>query len=218
MMEARSFKRWNAGAAQDLLPPERVHAQVRRVASQKEVVDADFVVLGKAEAQSASSQAFNDNRRPKEKPLRPSGYGVPAAEVTQSVERFLQRASAVSFAVLVMSLAILVFGLCGGFSAFSQPREAGLPKPLHFTHVTATPREANGMPLLVIQGIVENQGQTTQTLAPIRADLLTDSVITASVVIDPPADVLYAGESLGISARIRYPGGKSPEVRLSFMR
>ncbi len=102
------------------------------------------------------------------------------------MESWLQRASMRSFAALVFALVVLVFGLAGGFSGFSGER-ATSGAPLHFTHVTVTPRDANGMRVLVINGIIENESGTTQTVHPIRADLVTDERLTASIVINPPA-------------------------------
>jgi hypothetical protein len=52
---------------------------------------------------------------------------------------------------------------------------------------------------------------------PIRADLIADERLTASIVIAPPTDAIYAGQSRGFSARLQHAGGKVPEVRLSFM-
>ncbi len=71
------------------------------------------------------------------------------------------------------------------------------------------------MRILVINGIIENGSGTTQTVRPIRADLMSGEQLVASMVINPPADVIYGGESRGFSARVQHSGGKMPEVRLS---
>ncbi|MGO8176212.1 hypothetical protein ACC764_38265, partial [Rhizobium ruizarguesonis] len=71
-------------------------------------------------------------------------------------------------AALVLALVVLVFGLAGGFSGISGER-ATSAAPLHFTHVKVTPRDASGMRVLVINGIIENESGTTQTVHPIRA-------------------------------------------------
>jgi hypothetical protein len=132
-------------------------------------------------------------------------------------EGWLQRASIASFAVLVTALFVLVFTVAGGFSGLSGANAAYSGSPLNFTHVTVTPRDANGMRILMLNGIIENNGGTTQTVRPIRADIFTDEQLTASIVINPPADVIYGGQSRGFSARMQHSGGKMPEVRLSFM-
>jgi hypothetical protein len=117
---------------------------------------------------------------------------------------------------LAVALFILVFGLSGGFAGLSGSGAVSAA-PLHFTHVSVTPRDANGMRILLINGIIENEGGTTQTVRPIRADLVADERLTASIVIEPPTDVIYAGQSRGFSARVQHAGGKVPDVRLSFM-
>jgi hypothetical protein len=139
-----------------------------------------------------------------------------AASFLQTVESWLQRASMQSFAALVLALVVLVFGLTGGFSGLSGER-ATSGASLHFTQLTVTPPDANGIRVLVTNGIIENDSGTTQTVHPIRADLVTDERLTASIVINPPADVIYGGQSRGFSARVQHAGGKMPEVRLSFL-
>lgn len=216
-MEASSFGRHAPGYAYDFLPPEPAARRVRphRPA---DVADAEFVVIGKR-GQSFNARSFNDAR----KRAAPGKSSMPPAAVSKAAvflkgaEEWLQQASFKSFAALVFMLFILVFGLAGGFSGLSPNDAAASASPLHFTHVTMTPRDANGMRILVINGIIENESGTTQTIRPIRADLMTDDRLAASIVINPPTDVIYGGESRGFSARVQHSGGKMPEVRLSFM-
>ncbi|RUM25087.1 hypothetical protein EFQ99_15265 [Rhizobium vallis] len=215
-MEASSFSRRTPGQAYDFLPPEPAHRQYRRPRP-ADISDAEFVTLGKVR-QEFNARTHHDNRRR----MAPASVAQPpfmlaaAASSLQVAESWLQRTSMRGFAVLVLALAVLVFGLAGGFSGLSGER-ASSGAPLHFTHVTVTPRDANGMRVLVINGIVENESGTTQTVHPIRADLVSDERLTASIVIDPPVDVIYGGQSRGFSARVQHAGGKMPEVRLSFL-
>jgi hypothetical protein len=73
------------------------------------------------------------------------------------------------------------------------------------------------MRILLINGIIDNESGTTQVVRPIRADLMADERLMASIIINPPVDVIYGGQSRGFSARVQQAGGKMPEVRLSFM-
>ncbi|EJZ21163.1 hypothetical protein NE852_19960 [Rhizobium sp. Pop5] len=216
-MEASSFSRQAPGAAYDFLPPEPAHRQHRR-ARPADISDAEFVTVGKVRSQEFNARTHNDNRRRMAavSAAQPPFMLAMAACALRAVESWLQRASMHSFAALVLTLAVLVFGLAGGFSGLSSG-QASSGAPLHFTHVTVTPRDANGMRVLVINGIVENESGTTQTVHPIRADLVTDERLTASIVIDPPVDVIYGGQSRGFSARVQHGGGKVPEVRLTFL-
>ncbi|PDT13609.1 hypothetical protein CO670_27360 [Rhizobium sp. J15] len=215
-MEASSFSRRAPGQAYDFLPPEPARRQYR-TARPADISDAEFVTVGKVRPREFNARTYNDNRR---RMAAASGAQPPLlptmASVLRAAEAWLQRASLRSFAVLVLGLAVLVFGLAGGFSGLSA-EGAAAGAPLHFTHVTVTPRDANGMRVLDINGIIENESGTTQTVHPIRADLVTDERLTASIVIEPPADVVYAGQSRGFSARVQHAGGKVPEVRLSFL-
>ncbi|WP_064713691.1 hypothetical protein [Rhizobium bangladeshense] len=216
-MEASSFSRRTAGQVYDFLPPEPARRQYRST-HPADISDAEFVTVGKARTRDFGSRIHNDNGRR----MAAASAGRPpllltiAASALRSAESWLQHASLRSFAVLVLALAVLAFGLAGGFSGLSA-EGASSRAPLHFTHVTVTPRDANGMRVLVINGIIENESGTTQTVHPIRADLVTDERLTASVVIDPPADVIYDGQSRGFSARVQHSGRKLPEVRLSFL-
>ncbi|MEZ2131716.1 MULTISPECIES: hypothetical protein [unclassified Sinorhizobium] len=142
-----------------------------------------------------------------------------AVSCVRAAEQWLQRASEKTFAALVAASFVLVFGLAGGFSGLTGSGEASTlsDTPLHFTHVSVTPRDANGMRVLLINGIIENATDAELPLRPIRADLLSGGRLVASVVIAPPADVIKAGQSRGFSARVQHPGGKIPDARLSFM-
>jgi len=220
-MEASSFRRQAAGRAYDFLPPEPAIRRPRRMPRRDEVADAEFVVVGKARPQGASAgvrdTTHNDNRR-RSTPLNiePPVLLAAAAAILRGMEIWLQRASVRGFVALVISLFVVVFGLAGGFSGLSRG-EASAATTLHFSHVTITPRDANGMRILLINGIIENDSGVTQSVRPIRADLVADERLKASIVITPPTDAIYAGQSRGFSARMQHAGGKVPEVRLSFM-
>ncbi|MBB3658947.1 hypothetical protein FHX15_004207 [Rhizobium sp. BK650] len=216
-MEASSFRRQTAGKGYDFLPPEPSIRQVRRMPRMDDVADAEFVVVGKARPRAAYAGVRNDNHHTTFTTKAPPPVLVAiVAAVLRSLEVWLQRASLRGFAALAISLFVLVFGLTGGLSGLSQGGAAPADT-LHFSHVTITPRDANGMRILLINGIIENESGVTQQVKPIRADLVSDERLTASIVIEPPTDVVYAGQSRGFSTRVQYAGGKLPEVRLSFM-
>lgn len=217
-MTSSSFKRQAPGRAYDFLPPEPTKRGVCRTRP-VDVADAEFVVLTSSRAQTFNTRSFNDNRRRPSAPsvIQPSLLRALMEAFIRVGEAWLQQASVKIFAALVLSLSVLVFGLFGGFSGLSQSEAASTESPLNFSHVTMTPRDANGMRVLLINGIIDNQTGVTQVVRPIRADLFAGEQLTASVVINPPADVIYGGQSRGFSTRIQYAGGKMPEVRLSFM-
>ncbi len=217
VMTSSSFRHQAPGRAYDFLPPEPAKRDQRQSRA-ADIADAEFVVIGKQRAPEFNNQGFNDNSRRASAAAaaRPSPLRLLASSLAEAGEAWLQQASAKRFTVLVVALCVLVFGLSGGFSGLPTSNAAVDLQPLHFTHVTTTPRDANGMRVLLINGIIDNASGTTQVVRPIRANLYADDDLVASVVINPPVDVIYGGESRGFSTRVRYPSGKMPEVRLSF--
>jgi hypothetical protein len=216
IMTSSSFRRQAPSRAYDFLPPEAAQRQPRQPRA-GDVADAEFVVIGSGRMQGPHAGSFNDNRKravataPQPSPLSFVSF------LLRLGEAWLQQVSGRGFGAMVLALCVLVFGLSGGFSGLSKQETTANASPLHFTHVTATPRDANGMRVLLINGIIDNASGTTQIVRPIRADLFADEQLTASVVIKPPAEVIYGGQSRGFSTRVQYSGGKMPEVRLSFM-
>ena len=73
-----------------------------------------------------------------------------------------------------------------------------------------------GVRVLLLTAIIENRTGATRTLSPIRADLVSGGRLLTRTMIAPPAADLEPGHSRGISMRLPHPGGKMPEVRLSF--
>ena len=207
----------------DLLPPERRTGTrpFRPFERQSDIADADFVVIDSVRSSAPSSRSFNESRRNFASRHRQAAPELSSAAMScvRAAEQWLQRASEKTFAALVAASFILVFGLAGGFSALTGSGEASAlsDASLHFTHVSVTPRDANGMRVLLINGIIENATDAELPLRPIKADLLSGGRLVASVVIAPPADVIKAGQSRGFSTRVQHPGGKIPDARLSFM-
>ncbi|MCQ2003070.1 hypothetical protein [Rhizobium sp. NRK18] len=204
----------------DLLPPERPAASRRprqHSSGHADVVDAEFVVI-------------NDNRKPAQD-QRPS-FSRPKSRDARTVsgrdialwgvsfaERMLERLPKRQFSGLVAASFLAVFAFSGGFSALAGG--ASVPasvSPLDITHVTVTPQMANGMHVLLVNGIIENRLETDQQVPRLRADILADGELTASLILDPPADELSGGTSRGFAAKLSYPGGKQPDVRVSFMQ
>jgi hypothetical protein len=203
----------------DLLPPERPAAPRRarfQSFSNADVVDAEFVVI-------------NDNRRPDRgarssfarpemgKAKAPKQSGLLMAFVALT-ERLLSRLPRREFSGLVVASFVAVFALSGGLSAIAGGGVPSSAPSLDITHVTVTPQVANGMPVLLVNGIIENRLETDQAVPRLRADILADGELTASLILDPPADQLSGGMSRGFAAKLSYPGGKRPDVRVSFMQ
>ncbi len=203
----------------DLLMPETpVRRSARAVNPDRDVVDAEFVTI----KENRSPRPGNDNRgaarRQKEKP--PVTAGVLGLAFVGWVDRKLSRLSADAYSALVAGLAIFVFICSGGLSVVVPEKSAvAAPvNPLAISHVTVTPQEAGGMEVLLINGIVENNGTTVEDVPALRADLfIAKGQLLASMVIEPPVRQMQPGFSHGFSAKLRHPGGKMPDIKLSFV-
>jgi hypothetical protein len=209
-MSAFRYQKQAAAADLDLLPPDRAR---RRIDPQHprtprhEVVDAQFVTVReppKASAASVSAVAVAPD------------LCTLLRHAVNAIEQRLQRLSDVAFSLLVAIAFVSIFSLAGQlvFGDGEHPEIAA--KPLDFTHVNLTPQDRNGMRVLLLNAIVENRTAREVSLPKLRADLLRDGQVIASTYIEPPVSSLDGGESRGIVTRLQHPGGKTPEVRLSF--
>lgn len=194
----------------DILPPEPEISRRRLGLRRGEVIDAKFEPVPERR-QARSRQSFhNDNRHPQGDRTQRAG-GIAGAE------RLLSKLSADLFCALVAVAFIAVFAACGGFTFLFKAAEATASTgPLDITHVSLTPQDANGMRVLLINGIVENVSSDARPMPAIRADLMADNRVVASTLISPSAGGIEAGHSRGFSARVPHPGGKLPDLRLSF--
>ncbi|OHV82048.1 hypothetical protein [Rhizobium sp. LCM 4573] len=200
----------------DILPPERQASRsARRPCPRRDADDAEFVTLG---ASLRGRHGFqNDNSKAMPLPTvahNPIRDGIVGA--VNRLERVLMRLSADMFSAVLAAIFVAVFGLAGGFSLFRGAAEADAGPALDITHVSLTPQDANGMRVLLINGIVENRGEERLEMPSIRAELMTDEKVLTSTLIGAPVVAIEGGRSHGFSARVPHPGGKLPDLRLSF--
>ncbi len=212
-MSAFRQQKQAAAADLDLLPPDRARRRIeplhQRMAP-RDVVDAQFVTVRDAPKPSQASAA----RSPAD--ASATDFSALGRALIDAAETRLQRLSDVAFSLLVAIAFVSIFSLAGQlvFGSGEHPEIAA--KPLDFTHVNLTAQDRNGMRVLLLNAIVENRSEREVSLPKLRADLLIDGQVIASTYIEPPVDSLDGGESRGIVARLQHPGGKMPEVRLSF--
>ena len=203
----------------DILPPEANSNRGRAIhRAAGSAVDATFVTIRRTASRRPGTAKSSSGGLGNQKP--PAAHHDPLASALQTgiekAERALMRLSADFFAAVVAVLCIVVFVLCGGFSLLGGSPEV-LGKPgLDLTHVNLTPQDADGMRVLMINGIVENKGDDRLQFPGIQANLVADGSVVASILIDPPVPEIQSGHSHGFSARIPHPGGKIPELKLSF--
>lgn len=219
-MSAFRFRHKQVEPDVDLLPPERRPRPLPRngFPLADDVTDAAFVTLNDPVGEmrnrlQAELNAASDTRSSSY--LEQVKRRLPG--LLHGLELFLDRLSERSFTTLVSTLVLLVFVLAGGFTLLgSHSPEPHLGPALDFTHVSLTPHDADGMHILVVNAIIENRANTEQALPPVRADLYSDGRLVASTLIAPPAIEIGVGHSRGISTKLRHPGGKTPQLKLSF--
>lgn len=200
----------------DLLPPD--HARRRPGArsslrAARDVVDADFVVLPQA---SKPVDPVAEVARP---PSHGTARGLTIRYLAQAVRLLEDRLQGLSdrhFANLVATSFLVVFlaVILHIIRTTDHPEIAA--RPLDLVHVNLTPQDSNGMRVLLVSAIVENRSRNRLEVPRVRADLLVDGQVVASTYIAPPAGGIEAGRSRGLSARLQHPGGKTPDLRLSF--
>ena len=215
--------------AYDLLPPERApqRTTAERLAERRaDVVDAEFTVI--ADARPARMRQDgphfspvrpgNDNRRPGtgsqsvcHTPTRRASGAVGAAE------HMLRRLSDNVFSALVALVFLFVFAFAGGISALAMAGAAPEGSAVaDIGHVTVTSRTMNGLPTLVVSGVIENRSAGQLRSPRLRANIYSGERMIATTLFNPRIGAMGPGESRGFQARLPYAGGKAPDVRVSF--
>lgn len=192
-------------AGYDFLPPQATERpRPRSAPARRDVVDAHFITL------PATGRGFsNDNRKPSPRP-------AVASRAIGRLEARLRRLSNDAYSAVVAAVFVGVFMICGGFSIIPGETQVAIERPLELVHVSVTPQDSGGMRVLLVNGIVENRSGNARNLPAIRADIFADGRLIASTLIAPPVNEIGADHSRGFSAKLRHPGGKNPDVRLSF--
>lgn len=205
----------------DILPPEgdekggkgKVIRFPRSFAGPSDIEDAHFVPVNDRTRRRSSADVCGNDRRPRNSKAAPSETAF--GGMLGALERKLSRLSPDAFVAVVASVVVTVFTLFGGFSLLSGEGQVDPGPALDITHVTMTPQDANGMRVLLINGIVENRTEGRLAMPSIRAELISGEVVVASTLISTSASQIEGRESYGFSVRVPHPGGKLPDLRLS---
>ena len=216
-MHAFRFKEAASEPQPDLLLPER-RPPARPSLVGSDVVDAEYVTVI-----DGGRRSFDERIREQRASLRPNMVArqATAAKSRTSlrplVEDLLGSLSGRMFTGVVAAICLAVFAAGGAMSrAFERLDGADTMAPLEFSHISLTPQDAGGMRVLRINAIIENRADAEQALPMVRADLMLDGAVVATATVAPATPTIGAGESRGISARVPYPGGKLPRLKLTF--
>jgi hypothetical protein len=210
-------RRARTNVAIDILPPEDGKAKVIHFRRPREIVDAHFVPVGAGVGRRQTARS--DKSAGASAPQASARSNRFAAGFAEAIERRLLRLAPDSFLALVAAVFAVVFAFSGGFSLIADHGPASEAGPaLDITHVTMTPQDANGMRVLLINGIVENRTSERHEMPSIRAELMSGETILASTLISTSVSQIGGAESYGFSARVPHPGGKLPDLRLSLAK
>jgi hypothetical protein len=210
----RSSRRQPAFDFDLLLPETPVRRASRPTPANNDVVDADFVTV----TDTPKHDHGNDNRNRRYQQTVKSASAL--STIIGRFETALGKLSVDAYSAVVALAVVIVFAFSGGFTFVSAKHVPAVSQmsPLDISHVTITPQDAGGMEVLLITGVVENNGSGTLALPAIRADMFAaNGQLVASMLIDPPVRDIGSQHSHGFSAKLRHPGGKTPEVKLSFV-
>lgn len=205
----------------DILPPEgersrdkgKVIRFPKSFTGPSDVEDAHFVpVNDRSRRRETSDMPFSDRRPRKADVAAPKNH---IGGMFGAIEKRLLRLSPDAFVAVVASVVVTVFTLFGGFSLLSGGASVDPGPAIDITHVTMTPQDANGMRVLLINGIVENRTENRLAMPSIRAELISGETVVASTLISTSASQIGGRESYGFSVRVPHPGGKLPDLRLS---
>lgn len=203
----------------DLLVPEQRSRKFERPIFEANVEDAVFVDI-----KDEPAHHFANNNRAK------AGVSKAPSTTTKyqsilvwvgALERGLRRLSVDSFALIIAAVICSTFLLSGGFAWLSQGQavEKSQSNPLGISYVNVFPEYVDGQEVLVIRGVIENNGAELLPVPKILASLgAQNGGFVASMIIQPPIEEIQPGNSHGFSAKLRHPGGKTPEIKLSFMQ
>lgn len=227
-----SFRpRSRSSKAYDLLPPEKPRAPFRpeRLMRPAEVEDAEFTVISEhRNGRRVPGPAFtivppgNDNgtaafaRSYRRRDVK-RAVGAGSSRLVSAGEHLLGRLSDNMFSALVALVFLLVFACAGGFSALAMVGREPVTRGVEISHVTALPRTVNGLPVLVVSGIIENHGEGTIASPRLRTEIYSAGQIVATTLIRSRTGDIAAGESRGFQLKLPQAGGKAPEVKVALV-
>jgi hypothetical protein len=195
----------------DLLPPEPTMRRPTASANRPMLVeDAVFEVI----THERPRREFNDNPTP---PRQARQFelsrllAVAGVFVINRVEHMLSRLSPQAFVTLITSLFLIVFWAFGGFNALAAGPASQPLKPFAVEQVFVDERDANGMKLLAVGGVLVNRSGRTLDVPALSVTSEGGELIGT---IRPATGRIEAGASVNFAARLKLTGGKSGEISI----
>ena len=129
-----------------------------------------------------------------------------------AAEKRLAGLSPQAFTTLISSLAVLVFWLCGGFSALTATMTPSNLAPYELMRPAIHAEDANGMKIALVTGAVRNvSGRIID--AP-RFAVVSNGSREILGTIALSAERIGPGVTMPFSARFKLAGGKSEDLTI----
>lgn len=194
-----------------LLPdPEHRRRAAARPARPLLVEDAVFEVVS---ASPRQHQRVNDNppqSRKSDPPRLLPMLARMAGRLAAATERQLTRLSPQAFMTLLSSLAMLVFWMCGGFSALNAAASDRPDAPFALVDTAVHTQDANGMTVALVTGAVRN---TSGKIIPApRLAVVSGNRRDIIGTVTLSADRIGPGITIPFAGRFKLDGGKSTQI------
>jgi hypothetical protein len=179
-----------------------------------QVEDAVFEVVA-ARPRPRPQQRTNDNptssRHAVDTDVLPIAARI-AGRMIAAAEQRLSKLSPQAFVMLMTSMVVGIFWICGGFSALNASTFAGPTAPFALVDTFTRTQDANGMKVALVSGGVRNTSDRIINAPRLAVVSGGSGDIVGTVVLS--VDRIGPGVTIPFSGRFRLSGGKSTELAI----
>lgn len=177
------------------------------------VEDAVFEVVAAA---PRPYRRMNDDNpakaRPSATPSLLPAIARTAGQMAALLERRLATLSPQAFTALLSSLVLVVFWICGGFSALNASASGRPHAPFALVRTSIDTEDANGMKVALVTGAVRNTSD--RVIAAPRLAVVTGARQDIIGTVALSVDRIGPGVTIPFSARFKLAGGKSADITI----
>jgi hypothetical protein len=198
---------------QDFLLPDPVQRRKPAASGRPALIeDAVFEVVAPSPRQYRRTNDNPPQKQPAGKPVVLPALARIGGSLAAATERRLAKLSPQAFMTLLLSLVVVVFWICGGFSALSASASSRTNIPFALLDTSIRTQDANGMKLAIITGSVRNT--SGKIIAAPRLALVNGAhqEIVGTVVL--PVDRIGPGVTIPFAGRFKLAGGKSADMAI----
>lgn len=198
---------------QDFLLPDPVQRRKPGASVRPALIeDAVFEVVPPAPRQYKRTNDNPPQKQPIGKPALLPVLARVGGRLAAAAEQRLTKLSPQAFMALLSSLFMLVFWMCGGFSALSASASENTNTPFSLVNAVIHTQDANGMKLAVVTGGVRNTSGKIIAAPRLAVVAGAHQDIIGTVVL--PVDRIGPGVTIPFAGRFKLAGGKSTEMAI----